>query len=409
MKTQPMNLNQDQEVKLPPFDVTYSDTQSLALIKDWGYNYVNPEFFWNQGYKGKGTVVFVIDTMDVTDHPDVEGFLIKEACKSFVNEASGDLNGHGTWCASRIALLCPEVKIVGVKCLGGGGNGTSSNVAKSYTYAADVQLPAPYNTWRRITSASLGSSAPMPEVEAAIKYASSKGVLHVAASGNAGYQEGVNSINYPARYDDYVLAVAAHDVNENRANFSSVGNENDVIAPGVQLDGAWKNKGFATLNGTSMGCPHVSAAGALILQKYPDIKTQGEFENAFQKAAKDLMSPGWDIFTGSGSLVLTRFTDTPTPTPQPVATAVFSFDRLLYGAQKACKLNVTLAVTDRVGFNPAMDVLYKDLLVKLSKYLVISDATESYITYLNKIKQDLQSVYDVKKLELVLHDKTFTI
>ena len=121
------------------------------------------------------------------------------------------------------------------------------------------------------------------------------------------------------------------------------------------------------------------------------------------------MSPGWDIFTGSGSLVLTRFTDTPTPTPQPVATAVFSFDRLLYGAQKACKLNVTLAVTDRVGFNPAMDVLYKDLLVKLSKYLVISDATESYITYLNKIKQDLQSVYDVKKLELVLHDKTFTI
>lgn len=38
MKTQPMNLNQDQEVKLPPFDVTYSDTQSLALIKDWGCN-----------------------------------------------------------------------------------------------------------------------------------------------------------------------------------------------------------------------------------------------------------------------------------------------------------------------------------------------------------------------------------
>ena len=108
MKSNPIT-NNDMEVKLPPFDVSYSDTQSLALIKDWGYNYVNPEFFWNQGHKGKGVVVFVIDTMDTTDHPDVEPYLIKEACISYVQEPAGDQNGHGTWCASRVALLAPEV------------------------------------------------------------------------------------------------------------------------------------------------------------------------------------------------------------------------------------------------------------------------------------------------------------
>ena len=402
-------INTDMEVKLPPFDVSYSDTQNLALIKDWGYNYVNPEFFWNQGHKGKGVVVFVIDTMDTTDHPDVEPYLIKEACISYVQEPNGDQNGHGTWCASRVILLAPEVKIVGVKCLGGGGSGSSTNVAKSFTYSADVQLPAPYNTWRRVTTASLGSSQPMPDVEAAIKYASGKGVLHIAASGNSGYQDGKNTVNYPARYDDYILAVAAHDSNEARATFSSVGDENDVTAPGVLLDGAWKNKGFAKISGTSMATPHVAAATALILNKYPDIKTQAVLESTIQKAAKDLLAPGWDIFTGSGSLIMTRFTDTPNPTPNPIATATFVYDRLLYGVQKACKLSVTLAVTDRVGFNQAMDILYKDILVKLSKYLIINDTTESYIVYLTKVKQDLLATYDVKKLELNINDKIFTL
>ena len=796
------------EVKLPPFDVSYSDTQSLALIKDWGYNYVNPEFFWNQGHKGKGVVVFVIDTMDTTDHPDVEPFLIKEACISYVQEPNGDQNGHGTWCASRVALLAPECKIVGIKGLGGGGSGSSTNIAKAYTYSADVQLPAPYNTWRRVTTASLGSSSAMPDVEAAIKYASGKGVLHIAASGNSGYQEGKDTINWPARYDDYVLAVAAHDSNEARGNFSSVGDENDITAPGVLLDGAWKNKGFAKISGTclsgdtyvstldgpvkikdikigtqvysynedskectlntvvdhlcngiqqtykvkttgstisatdnhpflvlgndknslvwkelkdikvsdpilvpkripeynsdyitylnaelraifeeneykskpekailitpelcqligawygdghliydgrhgrthsgvsiaikqgykqlnknlpekykelaekatglkwtvdngcvriysryildvfdfltvsgkaltkvvpeflyklpneyklsflagiidsdgtigknwanlnlelsneeliygikdlfqhvgkrggnissrqrtnvqiegrvlvdvkptytlnvsgiqslnlpilddhynqfienrkdkmskkiayfagnrnkfvqnivnntdftfdviksiekdkeeyvydltiegthnfiangivvhnSMSTPHVAAATALILNKYPDIKTQAVLESTIQKAAKDLLAPGWDIFTGSGSLIMTRFTDTPAPTPQPVVTATFVYDRLLYGAQKSCKLSVTLAVTDRVGFNQAMDVLYKDILVKLSKYLIINDTTESYIVYLTKVKQDLLVSYDVKKLELNINDKIYSL
>lgn len=53
--------------------------------------------------------------------------------------------------------------------------------------------------------------------------------------------------------------------------------------------------------------------------------------------------------------------------------------------------------------------LNQDQEVKLPPFDVTYSDTQSYITYLNKIKQDLQSVYDVKKLELILHDKTFTI
>jgi hypothetical protein len=403
-----VNLN-EMEVKLPPFDVNFSDTRSLALIKDWGYSYVNPEQFHNQGYKGKGTVVFVIDTMDTTDHPDLQANIIKESCISYVAEPAGDQNGHGTWCASRIALIAPETMIVGVKVLAGNGSGSSTNVAKGYTYAADAVLPAPYNTWRRITSASLGSSQPMPDVEAAIKYATSKGVLHIAAAGNAGYQTGQNTIGYPARYDDYVLAVAAIDSGEARATFSSVGDQNDVTAPGVNLDGAWKNQGFAKLSGTSMATPHISGATALLLGKYPNILLQAEFEAFLQKNAKDLLTAGWDMFTGAGSIIMTRFTDTPNPTPNPVCTALFKFDRLLYGAQDKASLLVELDVTDRPAFNQAMDILQKDLKVRLSRFLIINDTTESYITYLTKVKQELGTSYTIKSVQLETNNKLFKL
>jgi len=310
---------------LPPYTIdelfTPQSFQKMGAVDDWGYKFVNPQAFHDKGYKGRA-VHFVIDTMDVSDHPDVEPKLLKEFCKSFIAEPSGDGNGHGTWVASRIAGLqdgvgvrgiAPSSVIVGVKALNKSGAGTDVALEQSIMYTADVQLPMPFNNWPRIINMSLGASMPMTRVETALKYAVGKGVIVVAAAGNSGYN-GSNTINYPARYEDLAIAVGAFDSNVNPAPFSSGGPEIDFAAPGVGLYGAWLNKGFASLNGTSMATPIVAGVIDLLIQRYNLPLNQKAIEQALKQYAKDIFSPGFDVRTGDGTFILSD-TDTPPPPP----------------------------------------------------------------------------------------------
>lgn len=277
-------------------------------IKDWGWNMVNPLVFHNQSYKGEGVIVFIIDTGVDRGHEDLKGKVLEAASKNFRGGIVGDQNGHGSWCASRIASpenglgvigIAPNAILADLSVLDASGSGSSSSVAAAYRWAADVKLPAPYDKYRRITSASLGSPSGLPELEAAVKYASSKGVINIVAAGNEGYN-GSNTIGYPGRYDAYCITVAACDQQRQPAYFSSGGNELDVTAPGVQLLGAYKGS-YAYLSGTSMATPCVAGLIALIVQKYGDkVATHAQAESYLKKFATDLIPEGEDVRNGAG-------------------------------------------------------------------------------------------------------------
>lgn len=145
------------------------------------------------------------------------------------------------------------------------------------------QLPAQS---ANVINMSLGFKVECPGMQATINELTSKGIIVVAAAGNAG-----NSIpNYPAAFLN-VISVSATNLSDTLADYSSFGNSVDVAAPGGDVkrdlngdsypDGVLSNlmgidvgssvqqTGYDFLDGTSMASPHVAGVIALMKSVYP--------------------------------------------------------------------------------------------------------------------------------------------
>ena len=109
----------------------------------------------------------------------------------------------------------------------------------------------------KIINLSLGGTYPSSVLEDAVTYATSRGVIVIAAAGNTG-QEGVL---YPAAYGP-VIAVASVDPNLQRSNFSSYGPQIDLFAPGRDILTTKREGGYGSVSGTSFAAPHVAGAAS---------------------------------------------------------------------------------------------------------------------------------------------------
>jgi len=109
----------------------------------------------------------------------------------------------------------------------------------------------------RVISMSLGGPGATSNFQTAINTAWSAGVVVVAAAGNSG----ASGFEYPAAYD-HVISVAAIEPSGERASFSQVNSAVDIAAPGTSIYSLWGNS-YATMQGTSMATPHVSAASRM--------------------------------------------------------------------------------------------------------------------------------------------------
>jgi len=238
----------------------------------WGVSKVNG------GSGGNGITVAVLDT-GVTKHPDLKISVCKDATRGrFIQNGCNDNNGHGTFVAGIIAAnggddgrgitgVAPGANIMAIKVCDADGSCWSDDIAAGIRYAAD--------NGANIISMSFGSSRNDPVLNDAIDYASSKGVLLVAAAGNDGPDDG--SIDYPAANAN-VIGVGAIDSSDKIPFWSSRGdnyntvywvvNEKDIefVAPGVAIDSTWKNGCYLTLDGTSAASPHIAGLAAKLWQ-----------------------------------------------------------------------------------------------------------------------------------------------
>lgn len=237
----------------------------------WGVDRVDAEKI-HLSSTGAGADVAIIDTGIDNDHPDLIGNLgegISYTVGGRFSTATStqpkdwdDGNGHGTHCAGTAAAVENEAGVVGVataptlhavKVLTNSGSGSWSDVAAGIEYTAK-------QGWD-VASLSLGGGYSQT-VQDACTYAYQQGVLLVAASGNDG--PGTADDHYPSASPE-VIAVGATRSDDGLASFSSTGDTVELGAPGRDIYSTYKGGGYDTLSGTSMACPHVSGAGAILL------------------------------------------------------------------------------------------------------------------------------------------------
>ncbi len=242
---------------------------------------------WTAGYGGSGTTIAILDSgvqashVDLLRHPEDSGLqgrvlqgadLVtgsKASPQGTTNFARTDPYGHGTHVAGIAAAIdnttggiggAPLARILPVRVLNSCGAGSFGDVANGIEWAADQGA--------HVISMSLGGGGGCSTALASsIQHARALGALVVAAAGNSNS----SAVGVPAGCDG-VLAVGAtagKGATASRASFSNYGDLVDISAPGSDIYSTYNsgNPPYATLSGTSMSTPFVSAAAALVVQR----------------------------------------------------------------------------------------------------------------------------------------------
>jgi thermitase len=238
-----------------------------------------------------GVVIAVLDTGIDKEHEDLVGKVIAEV--NFTDSpTAADVYGHGTHVAGIIAAaanngvgiagVAYDCCLMNVKVADDYGMFYNSVVAKGVRWAVEHGA--------NVINISLFDTEPSRNLEEAIDYAWSRGVVVVAASGNCIGTK----VAYPAYYSN-CLAVAATDSNDCLASWSSCGDWVDLAAPGVDIYSTLPGDQYGSKSGTSMAAAHVSGLAGLLFALGSDKNSDGFINDEVRAAIEggcDLVDPG---------------------------------------------------------------------------------------------------------------------
>lgn len=241
---------------------------------------------------GKDIVVAVVDSGVDLDHPDLENQLLPGYDYVETDADPDDMQGHGTHVAGIIGAqknaiggrgVAYNAKILPVRVLNEFGSGYSSDIADGIAWAAgSANANAPTNPNKaHVINLSLGGFSNSRAQRDAINYARSQGCLVVAAAGNeslpttyAGdsfYGATVTPAGFPGVLTVMAMSQSAEQNGDWLASFSNydanpgVGAEYEIMAPGTSIYSTYRDGGYSYLQGTSMACPVVAGAAAVLM------------------------------------------------------------------------------------------------------------------------------------------------
>jgi hypothetical protein len=241
---------------------------------------------------GANVTIAVIDSGIDLKHPELAGAI----SDSF--DALGSKEGphvHGTGIAgvivahARLMGSAPAANIVAIRAFAtapSGAESTSFVVLKALDYAASHGA--------QIVNMSFAGPKDAL-IERGIAAAASKGIVMVAAAGNAGPK---SPPLYPAANPN-VIAVSATDAHDKLFAASNRGSHIAIAAPGVDIFLPAPDEKYQMTSGTSFSAAYISGLVALMLERNPALKPE-EVRATLMKTARDLGSTGRDDLFGAG-------------------------------------------------------------------------------------------------------------
>ena len=243
---------------------------------------------------GTNVIVAVIDSGIDVNHPE----LANAIAASF--DALGSKEGphvHGTGIAgaivahARLIGSAPAARILAIRAFGAAPNGvegTSYVILKGLDYAATHGAEI-------INMSFAGPKDAL--IERGIAAIAAKGIVMVAAAGNAGAK---SPPLYPAANTN-VIAVSATDAQDRLFTASNRGSYIAVAAPGVDIFLPAPDNKYQITSGTSFSAAYVSGLAALMLERNPALKPD-DVRAILMKTARDLGAAGRDDLFGAGEV-----------------------------------------------------------------------------------------------------------
>ena len=323
----------------------------------WGMRKVRAADAWKEARStGAGIRVAVIDSGLDLGHPDFQCADKVEVVPGADPDNDGktspddDVEGHGTHVAGIVGActnngtgvvgIAPDATLLPIQGLS--ATGTVEDFVKTVKTAADsgahvINMSLGFNLAPGGVVEVPGSGSLvwpvgfMADIDAAIDYAVSKGVVVVAAAGN----ESLPICGYPAIANDVICVGSSdpRDLNSWYGNFPVKDDSSGpvgaaLLAPGGTgvVDCAWSSEdiistfsrsvdasrgdcdslpGYATIFGTSMATPLVSGAAALVYDRIGGMRSPAaaaKVKEALLESAVDLYAPGYDPASGFGRL-----------------------------------------------------------------------------------------------------------
>jgi len=214
--------------------------------------------------RGRGVVVAVIDSEIDVNHPDLRGVVVD---RFDATQSASHPHAHGTGMAGAIGAhkrllgVAPGVRLMAIKAFddqAATAEATSFQILKGLDYAIEHKAQI-------INMSFAGPHDPM--MERTLNLAHDKGIILVAAAGNAGPK---SPPLYPGA-DKNVIAVTASDENDKPFRMANRGAYIAVGAPGVDVMVPAPGNTYQLTTGTSVATAHVSGVAALLVERKPTI------------------------------------------------------------------------------------------------------------------------------------------
>ncbi len=307
-----------------PSPVTCPDhdgNQGADSSYEWNISKVNADDVWDIGYTGQNVVIGSFDTGADVNHPDLAS-RFKGGPGSWFDPYSErpdpcDTGAHGThtigtFCggdaSGKHIGIAPGATFIAARAWNDKGGSTGLAFLQIFQWFLDPDGDpetddAPHvvsNSWAIVNEGCFIDYAGCIDAWRAA------GIFPSFASGNEG--PGYASTRSPANYA-HAFGVGATNSGDDIAGFSGRGPspcnydniEPEISAPGVSIKSSVPGGGYSSWNGTSMACPHVTGAVALLLSYDINLPVE-EIEDALKAGAHDLGEPGPDNDYGWGRL-----------------------------------------------------------------------------------------------------------